>query len=80
MCKYYFQTKIFLKKLLEACNFIKKEFCEIFKNTYLNRTPLVAVSVLLKVQYGSTHFLIFGKALSLDYRTKSKRISTYTTY
>ena len=39
----------------EACNFLKREalaqvfswdFCEIFKNTFFYRTPLVAVSVL----------------------------------
>ena len=42
--------------LPEACNFIKKEtraqvfsseFCEIFKNTYFYRTPLVAASEML---------------------------------
>ena len=41
----------------QACNFIKKEtlaqvfsceFCEIFKNTYFYRTPLVAASVLFR--------------------------------
>ena len=41
---------------LEACNFIKKEtlaqvfsceFCEIYKNTFYYRTPLVAVSGVL---------------------------------
>ena len=40
-------------QLPKACNFIKKgtlaqvfscEFCEIFKNTVLHRTPLVAAS------------------------------------
>ena len=30
----------------QACNFIKKEFCEISENTFLHRTPLVAASVL----------------------------------
>ena len=39
----------------EACNFVKKEslaqvfscdFCEISKNTFFYRTPLVAVSVI----------------------------------
>ena len=44
---------IFLIKL-RACNFIKKEtlaqvfsceFCEIYKNTFFHRTPLVAASV-----------------------------------
>ena len=42
-----------VKKLPEACNFIKKEtlaqvfsceFCEIFKNTFFHGTPLVAAS------------------------------------
>ena len=50
--------KVFLEisqnsQLPKACNFIKKgtlaqvfscEFCEIFKNTVLHRTPLVAAS------------------------------------
>ena len=43
----------FLIKLQACCNFIKKEtlvkvfsceFCEIFKNTFFYRTPLVAAS------------------------------------
>ena len=46
-------------------------------NTFLHRTPLVAASVLLKVQYRSSHFRIFWKALPLDYRPKGKRIRTY---
>ena len=38
--------------------------------------------VLLKVQYRSSHFWIFWKALSLDYRPKGKflNLRTYTTY
>ena len=48
--KHLCQSLLFNK----ACNFIKKEtlaqvfsceFCEIFKNTFLHRTPLVAASV-----------------------------------
>ena len=44
---------LFLIKL-RACNFIKKEtlaqvfsceFCEVYKNTFFHRTPLVAASV-----------------------------------
>ena len=43
-----------IKKIIKLCNFIKKEtltqvfsceFCEISKNTFLHRTPLVAASV-----------------------------------
>ena len=43
----------------QACNFIKKdtltqmfsdEFCEISKNTFLHRTPLVAASVFLNIK------------------------------
>ena len=43
--------------MLEACNFIKKEtlaqdfyceFCEISKNTFFHRTPLVADSIYVK--------------------------------
>ena len=43
-------------KQVEACNFIKKEalaqvfsceFCEISKNTFLHRTPLVAASGMI---------------------------------
>ena len=43
----------------QACNFIKKvtltqlfscEFCEISKNTFFHRTPLVAASVLYSVK------------------------------
>ena len=43
---------------VEACNVVKKEtlaqvffckFCEIFKNTFLNRTPLVAAFVSFHV-------------------------------
>ena len=42
----------------EACNFIKKEnlaqvfsseFCEVFKNTFFYRTPLVTASIVSKV-------------------------------
>ena len=49
------QCLIEWKKWPEACNFIKKEtlvqlfsceFCEISKNTFYHRTPLVAASVL----------------------------------
>ena len=45
-----------IRGLIEACNFIKKEaltqvfsceFCEIYKNTFYYRTPLVAASVVL---------------------------------
>ena len=44
---------LFFNKVAGACNFIKKEtlaqvfscqFCEIFKNTFFKRTPLVAAS------------------------------------
>ena len=44
---------------LEACNFIKKEtlaqvfsckFCEIYKNTFSYRTPLVAASGLISLE------------------------------
>ena len=44
---------VFCKKRPQACNFIKKEtlaqvfsceFCEISKNTFLQKTPLVAAS------------------------------------
>ena len=47
----------------QACNFIKKEalaqvfsseFCEIFKNTFLYRTPLVAASSL-NIPYLHSH-------------------------
>ena len=64
----------------EACDFIEKEFCEISKSTFLHRTPLMAASVLLKVQYGSSRFLIFWKALPIDCRPNGKRVRTYTTY
>ena len=50
------RPEVFWKKgALRACNFIKKEtlaqvfsceFCEIFKNTFSHRTPLVAASVV----------------------------------
>ena len=56
---FYFQkqpSEVFCRKgvLREACNFIKKEalaqvfsceFCEISKNTFFHRTPLVGASV-----------------------------------
>ena len=44
---------LFFNKGPKACNFVKKgtlahvfscEFCEIFKNTFFHRTPLVAAS------------------------------------
>ena len=49
-----------VKKLPETCNFIKKEtlaqvfsceFCEISKNTFVYRTPLVAASVKCIFEY-----------------------------
>ena len=49
-----FVKKVFLEISPNACNFIKKEtlaqvfsceFCEISKNTFFRRTPLVAASV-----------------------------------
>ena len=52
--KQLFQSLVFNKVADLACNFIKKEtlaqvfsceFCEIFKNTFSYRTPLVAASV-----------------------------------
>ena len=55
--KQLFQSLVFNKVADLACNFIKKEtlaqvfsceFCEIFKNTFSYRTPLVAASVTLK--------------------------------
>ena len=51
----------------QACNFIKKEtvtqmfsriFCEIFKNTYFYRTPLVAASVVSPVNLNSLQVII----------------------
>ena len=48
------RPEVFCKKI-SACNFIKKEilaqvfcceFCEMIKNTFLCRTPLVAASVI----------------------------------
>ena len=50
-------------KKAEACNFIKKEtltqvfsceFCEISKNTFLYRTPLVAASVVGITKYSES--------------------------
>ena len=62
-CKIHGKTPV-LESLFffepQACNFIKKEtlvqmfsceFCEIFKNTFFHRTPLVAASMLLIVAY-----------------------------
>ena len=52
--------------MVQACNFIKKEilakvsfceFCEISKNTFSYRTPLVAASQLDNV-FGINHFLV----------------------
>ena len=62
------QVRAFLIRVLKACNFTKKRFqhvfscehCEIFKNTYFNRTPLLAASVsLIKVNNfpNALHFI-----------------------
>ena len=61
-----------LKK--RACNFIKKEtlaqvfsckFCEIYKNTFLHRTPLVAASLIIIISQISLKYLIFRLNLTL---------------
>ena len=62
---------------LQACNFNKKEtqakvfsceFCEIFKNTYCYRTPLMAVSINIQV---------YCIMIYIDCRLLSKIIDTY---
>ena len=57
-CLYSENTKSYQKELprgVQACNFIKREtlaqvfshkFCQIFKNTFSERTPLVGATVL----------------------------------
>ena len=59
-------------KKMDACNFIKKEtlaqvfsseFCEISKNTFLHRTPLVASSV----HSLSSSFCLLGNACVKDF-------------
>ena len=58
--KYLCQSLFFNKVAGAACNFIKKEilaqlfsceFCEISKNTFSQRTPLVAASVMAELQF-----------------------------
>ena len=56
------RVSFLIKLQAEACNFIKKEtlaqvfsceFCEIFKNTFFRRTPLVAASVTINMKLHS---------------------------
>ena len=63
--KHLCQRLFFNKVAGLACNFIKKEslaqvfsyeFCEISKNAFLQRTPLVAASVLCIDQWGVKNF------------------------
>ena len=72
----------FLVKL-QACNFIKKEtlaqvfsceFCEISKNTFFHRTPLVAVSAFLN-SHVSQRFLAKSSSMRPNI-TKYSHIST----
>ena len=58
--KHLCQSLFFNKVAGAACNFIKKEilaqlfsceFCEISKNTFSQRTPLVAASVMAELQF-----------------------------
>ena len=63
----------------EACNFIIKEtlaqvfsseFCEISKNTFYYRTPLVAASVTSERQGSSLHPWILKIIWSIEYKRK----------
>ena len=65
--KHLCQSLFFNKVAGGACNFIKKEtlaqvfsceFCEISKNTFSQRTPLVAAS-----GYSSLHFVIHSDVI-----------------
>ena len=71
---------------LQACNFIKKElltqvffckFCEIFKNTFFHRTPLVVASAFKRKNYSTTYIKGLRKSNIQTARTTIKLFSTY---
>ena len=71
-----------LLKSRQACNFIKKEtlaqvfsceFCEISKNTFLQRTPLVAASIITpKPITNFVHGTIIVPCIVLSCKKKKK--------